>query len=107
MNKLESPLYEEAIIQISAFLAKWLLKRRYLNDTTLFLHFRDYLPFERGLILHLNELEAPLPKDDVYQVWLNLAQRFLRRSRKCEKLTDRRRTKDDQNSSLEPSAQVS
>ena len=70
-------------------MAHWFLRRRFLNDTTLFLHFRDYLPFEGGLVLHMNKLEAPSPKDDVYQVWLNLAQRFLRRSRKCEKLTDR------------------
>ena len=44
-------------------------------------------------------LKPPLPKDDVYQVWLNLAKRFLRRSRKCEKLTDRQmdgRTDDGQ-----------
>ena len=32
-------------------------------------------------------IEAPSPKDDVYQVWLNLAQQFLRRSWKCEKFT--------------------
>ena len=72
---------------------------------------KDYLPFQGGLVLHLNKREAPLPKDDVYQVCFNLAQRFLRRSRKGEKLTDRRtdrrRTKGDQNSSLEPSVQVS
>ena len=107
MNKLESPLYQEAFISISAFLAQWFLRRRFLNDTTLFLNFRDYLPFDEGLVLHLNKIEAPSPKDDVYEVWLNLAQRFLRRSKKCEKLTDRRRTKGDQNSSLEPSVQVS
>ena len=38
-----------------------------------------YLPLEKGGSLHLNKLESPLPKDDVCQVWLKLAQRFLRR----------------------------
>jgi hypothetical protein len=50
--------------------------------------------------------ESPLPKDDFCQLWLKLAQRFWR-SWKCKSLTDRRRTKGDQKSSLELSAQVS
>ena len=48
LNKLEFPLYQEAFVEISAFLAQWFLRRRFLNDTTLFLHFHDYLPFEGG-----------------------------------------------------------
>jgi hypothetical protein len=87
-------------------LAKWFW-RRFLNDPTLFLHFCDYLPFEedltlfsrrrflrivslfllfryhlpleKGYPLHLNKLESPAPKDDLYQVWLKLAQWFWRR----------------------------
>ena len=52
--------------------------------------FRDYLPFEKGYPFRLNKLESPLPKDDLCQVWLKLAQRFWRRSRKCKSLhTDR------------------
>ena len=31
--------------------------------------FKDYLPFEGGPVLHLNKLESPLSKDDLYQVW--------------------------------------
>jgi hypothetical protein len=30
-------------------------------------------PFEEDLALYLNNLESPLPKDDLYQVWLKLA----------------------------------
>ena len=93
-NKLESPLYQEAFIWISAFLAQWFL-RRFLNDTTLFLHFRDYLPFDGGLVLHLNKLEFNSPKDDLYQVWLNLAQWFWRRRWKCEKFTTPTTTTDN------------
>jgi hypothetical protein len=29
------------------------------------LHFCDYLPFEEDLALNLNNLESPLPKDDL------------------------------------------
>jgi hypothetical protein len=47
------------------------LRRRYLNDPNLFLHFRNYLHFEEELALKLNNLEFPYPKDDLYQVWLN------------------------------------
>jgi hypothetical protein len=36
-------------------------------------HFCDYLPFRKSLVLYLNNLELPLPKDDLYQVWLKLA----------------------------------
>jgi hypothetical protein len=53
--------------------------RRLLNDPTQFLHFCDYLPFEEDLALHLNKLELPSPKDNLYQVWLKLACWFWRR----------------------------
>jgi hypothetical protein len=43
------------------------------------LHFCDYLPFEEDLALYLNNLESPLPNDDLYQVWLKLACWFWRR----------------------------
>ena len=42
-------------------------------------HFCNYLPFEEDLALYLNNLEFPLPKDDLYQVWLKLACWFWRR----------------------------
>jgi hypothetical protein len=32
------------------------------------LHFCDNLPFEKDLALSLNNLEFPLPKDDLFQV---------------------------------------
>jgi hypothetical protein len=36
-------------------------------------HFCNYLPFEEDLALLLNNLEFPLHKDHLYQVWLKLA----------------------------------
>ena len=38
-----------------------------------------FLPYENLLVLHLNKLEFPLPKDAFCQVWLKLAQWFSRR----------------------------
>ena len=51
----------------------------FLKDHTLFLHFCDYLPFEEGQALSLNQLDTPSPKDDKYQVWMKLDQWFWRR----------------------------
>ena len=56
----------------------WFWRRRFLNDSTTFLWF-DYLPFEKDLALYLNKLDLPLPKDNLYQVWANLACWFWRR----------------------------
>ena len=45
-----------------------------------------YLSLQKGMVLHLNKLKSPSPKDGLYQVWLKLIQWFWRR-RKCEKFT--------------------
>jgi hypothetical protein len=66
------------LCQVWLKLAQWFW-RRFLNDHTQFLHFCDYLPLEEDLTLYLNKLKFPLPKDNVYQVWLNLARWFWRR----------------------------
>ena len=68
---------------------------KYFNVCSLF---RDYLPLEKNGARHFNNLESSLPKDALYQVWLKLAQWFLRRRWKCEKFTDGRtdrQTTDD------------
>jgi hypothetical protein len=44
------------------------LKGKKFNDLAKFLHFYDYLPFEEGLAIYLNNLEFPLTKSDLYQV---------------------------------------
>jgi hypothetical protein len=120
LNKLEFPSFKDNVYKVWLNLGSWFWRRRFLRIFSVFLLFRYYLPLERGNPLHLNKLEFPSPKDDLCQVWLKLAQRFWRRSRKCKSLqtdgqtdrqtdrrTDGRRTKGDQNSSLELSAQVS
>jgi hypothetical protein len=49
-------------------MAQWFVERKFLNDPTPFLHFCDYLPFEKDLALDLYNFEFPLPKYDLYQV---------------------------------------
>ena len=89
LNKLESTLYQGVFTQVWWFLAPWFLRRRFFKTPTQFLMFVNYLPLYKGVALHLNNFESFSPKDDLYQLWLKLAQCFWRRSRKCKSLTDR------------------
>ena len=82
LNKLESPSSKYALCQLWLKLAQFLRKRRFLNFVNVFSLFRNYLPFEKGRAIHLNKFESPSPKDALCEVWLKLAQWFLRRSRK-------------------------
>ena len=68
LNKLEFPSPKDDLCQVSLKLALWFWRGRFLNDTTLSLHFCDYLPFEEDVALYLNKLEFPSPKDNLYQV---------------------------------------
>jgi hypothetical protein len=65
LNKLESLLPKDDLCQVWFKLALWFWRRRFLDDTTPFLHFCNYLPFEEDLALYLNKLEFPLHKDYV------------------------------------------
>ena len=60
-------------------MVKWFWRRRFLHFVNVFWLFRNYLPLEKGGALHLNKFESPSPKDALCQVWLKLAQWFLRR----------------------------
>ena len=83
LNKLESPSPKDALCQVCLKLAQWFWRRKlYFNFVNVFWLFSNHLPLEMGGALHLNKLESPSPKEDLYQVWLKLAQWFLRRSRK-------------------------
>ena len=52
---------KDALCQVWLKLAKW--RRGFLNIYIFPLSIRYYLPLEKGLILHLNKLELPSPKD--------------------------------------------
>ena len=78
LNKLESPSPKDALCQVWLKLAQWLWRRRFFNFVSVFYLFYNYLPLEKGRVLHLNKLESPSPKDASCQVWLKLAQWFCR-----------------------------
>jgi hypothetical protein len=55
------------------------LEKKVLKIFKVFLLVYNYLPLEKGYPLHFYKLESPPPKDDLCQVWLNLAQWFWKR----------------------------
>ena len=59
LNKLESPLTRDALCQDWLKLAKWFWRIRFLNIFNIILHFRYYLPLEKGVAIHFNKLESP------------------------------------------------
>ena len=57
------------------------LKKEILKILSMyFLSICCYLPLEKGMVLYLNKLEPPSPKDALCQVWLKLAP-WLRKKR--------------------------
>ena len=54
------------------------LEKVLLYFANVFSLFLNYIPWKRWA-LDLNKLEFPLPKDDLCQIWLKLAQWFYRR----------------------------
>ena len=79
LNNVKFPLPKDDLCQVWLELACWFWRRRFLKTFSAFLVFRYYLPLQRGNLLHLNKLESPPPKGDLWQVWLKLAQWFWRR----------------------------
>ena len=67
-EKLETPSHKYALCQL-VWLKLALMFWRSLNVVKLFLLFYYYLHYEKGMIIHLNNLESPLIKVDLCQVW--------------------------------------
>ena len=71
-----NPLY------LAMFCAKfnwnWPCGSRFSYFVDVFLLFRNYLPLQKGVVLNLYKFKFPLPKDELCQVWLKLAQWFWR-----------------------------
>jgi hypothetical protein len=80
LKTLESSPSKDDLCQVWFKLAQWFWRKgSFLNDPIPFLHFCDYLPFEKDQALYLNKLEFHSRKDNLYQVWLNLDCWFWRR----------------------------
>ena len=73
LNKPLSTLPKDALCQNWSKLALWFW-RRFSNFVNLFLLFCYYLRLKKGGVLYLKELESPLPKDGLYQVWFKLVE---------------------------------
>jgi hypothetical protein len=80
LNNFEFPLSKDDLYQFLFKLTGWFWRRRFQKNFSKFLLFCYYLPLGMGVVLHLYNSEFSLPKDDLCQLWLNLAQRFWRRS---------------------------
>ena len=83
LNKLESPLLKDALYQVWLKLPFGSWEKKFISSMYFSL-FRYYLPLKKGVALQSNKLESPSPKDALCQVWLKLAQWFLRRRWKWE-----------------------
>ena len=66
--KLELSSPKDALCQDWLKLAQWFWRRRFLKVVNVFLLFPNYLPFGKGMALHLNKLESPLTGDTLCQV---------------------------------------
>jgi hypothetical protein len=77
LNKIDSTLCQEGIMYIWDFMVLWFMRKKYVNDPTLFLHFCDHPLFEKHLALHLNKLEFPSCMNGLYQFWLQLTRCFI------------------------------
>lgn len=67
LNKLESPLLENASTQASAFSANWILRRKFLKDTLKFSIILIHLPLKEGVALYFDKLESPSAKKSFVQ----------------------------------------
>jgi hypothetical protein len=76
LNNLEFPWLKDNLYQVWLKLVRWFWRRRFLKIFSVFLLFPYYLPLEWGVALHMNKSESPLPKDNLCQLWLQLAKRF-------------------------------
>ena len=61
-EQLEFPLSKDALCKVWLKLVRWFWGRRLLKFINVFSLFSNYLPFEKGVALHLKKLEFAAPK---------------------------------------------
>ena len=88
VNKFSSPSHKDALCPSSLCDALWQVwlkfallfwRRIFWNFVNVLSLFRNDLPFEKSVALHLNKLYSHFPRDALCQVWLKLANWFFRR----------------------------
>ena len=62
LNKLESPSPKDVMCPVWLKFATWFWRTTFLNSSMYILLFRNYLPLEKGGILHLKKLESLYPR---------------------------------------------
>ena len=72
LNKYDFPSAKDALCQVWLILARWFLRRRFLNVVNVFSLLPYHLPLKKGGDIHLNKLESSSPKNVLCQVWLKL-----------------------------------
>ena len=98
LNKLESPSPKDALSQVWLKLAQWFRRKSFFKYFNVFSLFCNYLPLGKGMVLHLNKLESPLPKDAFCQVLVKIDLVVLEKLkigkvyRQTDKRTDRQMT---------------
>ena len=55
-DKLEFPSTKDVLCRVRLKLAKWFLRKTFLNFINVFLLFRNYLPLEKDGTLHLEQI---------------------------------------------------
>ena len=78
LNNLIYPFTQGWFVPSLIEIGPVVVEKKILKFVNVFSLFRNYLPLEKGTALHLNKLEFRSPKDALCQVWLKLAQWFLR-----------------------------
>ena len=59
LNNLEFPSPKNALCHVSLKLDQWFWRKIFLNFINVFSLFHNYLPSEKGRVLHLNKLGSP------------------------------------------------
>ena len=62
LNKFKSPLSKNALCQVWLNLAHWFWRRRFFKYLNVFSLFRNYIPLEKDMALHLNKFESLYPR---------------------------------------------
>ena len=78
LKKINSPTPKDALCQVRLKLVEQFWRKKIYKFRKCILLFRNYLPFRMGVALHLSKFESSSPKDDMCQVWSELAQWFWR-----------------------------
>ena len=74
---LGSSSSKDALHHVQLKLSQQFGRGTFLNLGNVISLFRNYLPLETGVTLHLNKLESPFPKDALCQDCLKLAMRLI------------------------------